>query len=140
MSAFSGKQARELTEVTEEEFKHWRKVLSGVPALVGKRPKLRYSHLILLSVVKELTQLGLSISPIRSQIERIALEMETKPPADLKSQVLVLSGAGAALKTASSGRVQFAVDDPATVFLAMGPIIARLDGRIQGGSEPMLPF
>jgi hypothetical protein len=139
---FTQEQARTLSAVTPEAWRHWRSVIPYLASKRGKAARFSIGDIVALSVTQEAVQgLGISVSRLSTGLDHLFHQFATERPSVLANSVALIMPSRTVLATGDD--LAMAVGQLA-IAVACGPIVERLSaGTFQIVAEdfqPALPF
>lgn len=139
---FTQEQARVLSSVTPEAWRHWRGVIDYLASKRGKAARFSLGDVVALSVTQEAVQgFGISVSRMSAGLDHLFRQFEAIRPSALANSVALIMPSRTVLTSADDSVM--AVGQSA-VAVACSPIVDRLSAEtfqiVADESQPSLPF
>jgi len=126
VARFTPGQLRDVLGITKETFRYWKKEFPSLVPATGARACFGPADLLLASIVKQLTELGLPVRRIAPLVERIHRECKNVGWFVLERQILTVY--------LDSSEVRFVGDVRAPVepilCVPLAPLVASLRARL----------
>jgi hypothetical protein len=141
---FTQEQARSLSGVTPEAWRHWRNVVPHLASKRGKSARFSIGDIVALSVMNEAVQgLGVSVSRLAEGFDHLFRLCAAERPSTLSTALVIVTPQAAAL-TANDDRMAADIGGGPAVSIPCGPIVMRLSAATFSGGviddQPSLPF
>jgi hypothetical protein len=123
-------QLREILDMTEDTFRHWRRAIPPLAGRNGYRPCFTHGDLMATAVVKSLVdEVGVKVGALGAIAPNLFRLCEETAWAALERSVLVIEPAKRQLTLAASSPIP-GPNSPIAIHVPCGPIVARLRARL----------
>ena len=138
---FTQEQARTLSGITPEAWRHWRSLVPYLAAKRGKAARFSIGEIVAMSVMRHAVQdLGVSVGRLAASFDELCVRLSPMRPVAL-SEVIALIGPDSALVVAATD--PFPATPSIILSIACRPIVERLaltTFPTFAETQPPLPF
>jgi len=124
-------QLREVLDLSEDAYRHWRRALSPLAGRNGYRPCFSHGDLLAIAVIKALideagVRVGL-LEPISAELFRLC---QRAPWAALERSALVIVPGAARISVVPDSQQSLNGESAIAIHVPCGPIVGRLRARL----------
>lgn len=124
-------QLREILDLSEDAYRHWRRALSPLAGRNGYRPCFTHGDLVAMAVLKALideagVRVGL-LEPVSAELFRLC---QQAPWAALERSALVIVPGEARISLVPASPQSAAAENAIAIHVPCGPIVTRLRTRL----------